>query len=35
MSLAALITLSGLYFSCHLMARMCMPARRHVSIRAR
>ncbi len=35
MSIAALITWSGLYLSCQLMARMCMPARRHVSIRAR
>jgi hypothetical protein len=35
MSIAALITWSGLILSAELMGRMCMPARRHVSIRAR
>jgi hypothetical protein len=35
MSIAALIIWSGLILSAELMGRMCMPARRHVSIRAR
>ena len=35
MSIAALITWSGLILSAELMRRMCMPARRHASIRAR
>jgi hypothetical protein len=35
MSIAALITWSGLILSAELMGRMCMPARRHASIRAR
>jgi hypothetical protein len=35
MSIAALITWSGLLLSCQLMARMCMPARRRISLRAR
>jgi hypothetical protein len=35
MSIAALITWSGLILSAELMGRMCMPARHHASIRAR
>jgi hypothetical protein len=35
MSIAALITWSGLILSAELVCRMCMPARRCVSIRAR
>jgi hypothetical protein len=35
MSIAALIIWSGLILSAELMGRMCMPGRRHVSIRAR
>ena len=35
MSIAALITCSGIYIGATPMGRMCMPARRHAAVRAR
>jgi hypothetical protein len=35
MSIAALITFSGVCLGATLMGRMCTPARRHAAVRAR